>query len=257
MTDHFLINIDHRFVKLGKTAPVDWPLKMAMFADDNVLPTPPAAFSNSHGVKNWGMMCNRDHGCCVIAAKFHAVQTYVMSEIQSNVPRAFLGVIHPSDDLIMRYYENWAGYVEGDPSTDTGMDMTTSWKNCLNQGLAGYKFLGFVSPDPANKLHIMQSIALFGGVDLGLQLPVEWQNQKVWDVVRGAQPGSWGGHDTWCVDYDANGVWVVTWGYLQFMTWAALAWACDEAHTAVSSDFNPIPGFDLDKMFGALRAVSN
>src|ERR1039458_4471463 len=143
--------IDHSKMKLGKGAPVDWPLKMAAFADDSVLPTPPPVFSNSRGITKWGMMLNDRLGCCVITSKFHAAQTFVMSEIDGDIPQDFIDVIHPSDDLVERYYSGWAGYVPGDPSTDLGYNMTDSWKHCVNSGLASRKFLGFVSPDPANK----------------------------------------------------------------------------------------------------------
>lgn len=246
--------VDHRTVKLGKNPPVAWPLKTAQFFTPE-LPEPPTEFHNSRGISQFGMMLNDKLGCCVIAAGFHALQTLIMSQENLNIDRGLLSTIHPSDDLVLRYYEQWGGYIVGDDSTDQGMDITTKLKNWVKQGLGGYLLIGFADPHPMDLRHIKQSIALFGGIDIGLLLPLAWQGAKVWDMVPSDQPGSWGGHDVWVVDYDAEGLWCITWGELQRITWRGFQWACDEAHTLVSADFKPMVGFDLAGLKTALGAI--
>ena len=67
------------------------------------------------------------------------------------------------------------------------------------------------SPTPkyTNIVEIRQSIALFGGVYIGLALPLTAQNQDVWDVVpnggANAEEGSWGGHCVYVPKYDTVG----------------------------------------------------
>lgn len=246
--------VDHSTVKLGKGEPVEWPLKLSNFCTPE-LEDPPLECYNSRGIKDFGMMKNDVLGLCVIAKGFHALQIAIMSWIDPTVNQALIGVIHPSDDLIVDYYRDWGGYVLGDDSTDNGMEVTTMLKDWVSKGLAGYKLPAFADPDPQNLVHVKQSIAFFGGLDIGLRLPREWQNAKVWDYVKHGTLGSWGLHNVWVVDYDKNGIWVITWGGLQFITWAGYRWAVDEAHTLVLVDFKPRLGFDLDGMKKALASI--
>lgn len=257
--------VDHRTVKLGKHAPIAWPLKTAKFFTSK-LAAPPPSFANSRGIEGFGMMLNGPNGypnpsigqglgCCVIADAFHRLQTIIMSQIDPLIEQFLIHTIMPSDNVILRYYSEWAGYKFDQPNTDNGMAIVDRLKLEMQQGLAGYKLLGFVDPAPSNLLHVKQSIAFFGGLDIGILLPVAWQNMEVWDVVPGDQPGTWGGHAVWAVDYDKVGLWVITWGYLQRITWAGFQWVCDECHTVVSADFKPRVGFDLVGLRAALEDV--
>ena len=54
------------------------------------------------------------------------------------------------DPTIESYYEQWDGYVPGNPSTDTGgveLDVLNDWQK---QGFAGHALLAFADPKPAN-----------------------------------------------------------------------------------------------------------
>ena len=109
--------------------------------------------------------------------------------------------------------------------------------------------------NPLNISHVKQVIYLFGGLDIGLQMPQAWQGRSIWDKVDD-HLGSWGGHDVWVVDYDAYGVWCVTWGELQFITWEGFHWACDEAHALIVPDWVPPVGFDMAALKAALALVT-
>ena len=87
------------------------------------------------------------------------------------------------DDTIQGYYQQWDGYVPGDPNTDNGgveLDVLNAWKK---QGFAGRNLLAFADAKASNLTEIRQSIAMFGGVYIGLALPLTAQTQDVWDVV--------------------------------------------------------------------------
>jgi hypothetical protein len=86
---------------------------------------------------------------------------------------------------------------------------------------------------------VKAGVYLFGGVYIGLALPLSAQNQSIWSVTRGpdAQPGSWGGHAVPVVAWDAHYLTVVTWGELKKMSWSFLNKYCDESYAILSQDF--------------------
>jgi hypothetical protein len=207
------------------------------------------------------MLCNDTLGCCTISGVFHAVQAWVVSNILPSVPVDSDNVIQFSDQDIIEYYSSWDGYVPGNPSTDQGGDELTVLNSWRQSGLLGYQLLAYADPDPQNSDHIEQAINLFGGVYLGIQLPVTAQTQDVWDVVNSemnsddGQPGSWGGHAVWALDYDADTITCITWGQLKKMTWQFLFAYCDEAHALISPDWVPLAGFDLATLQADLSQV--
>lgn len=218
--------------KLGKGPARHGKLRLAAYLKDD-LPPAPEAVDWTAGLSSWGMMGNDSYGDCVFAAGAHAIQSWTLNAglpTQSRIQRTM------SDAAVLSYYSQWAGYVPGDPATDNGfviLDFLNLWKA---DAYGGVLLDGFVDPDPANQEHIKQAVALFGGVDIGLQLPVAWQNMDVWDVAEGADgaPGSWGGHSVWVPAYNAVGPLCVTWGDLKQMTWAGWMRYSDEAHAIIS-----------------------
>ncbi len=138
------------------------------------VPPPPAAADWTKGIDSWGMMLNDMLGDCTIAGCGHAVQVWTANTgTMVTVP----------DSTIESYYEQWDGYVPGNPSTDKGgveLDVLNDWQK---QGFAGNTLLAFADPRLANLVEMRQSIALFGGVYIGLSLPLTAQTQDVWDVV--------------------------------------------------------------------------
>jgi hypothetical protein len=100
--------------------------------------------------------------------------------------------------------------------------------------------------EPANHMHVMDSVYIFGGCYIGLRLPrtaqAQVQEHQPWSVPpQGATgdgaPGSWGGHAVPVVAYDVRGLTVVTWGALQVMTWSFWEAYCEEAYAILSSDY--------------------
>lgn len=222
-------------VKLGKQPPRIDPrtFRLARYLTPE-LPPPPDRSDYTNLVPDWGMMRNDALGCCTIAAVAHAIQTWTLVVNQRiTVP----------DQTVVDYYSWWDGYVPGDLSTDNGgveLDVLNRWRKA-SDGFAGHLLTAYADPDPGDVIHIKQAISLFGGVYIGVALPVTAQQQAVWDVVShggyDTQPNSWGGHAVWCPKYDATGITCITWGKLKHMTWEFWAAYCDEAHALLSPDF--------------------
>ena len=105
---------------------------------------------------------------------------------------------------------------------------------------------------------------LFGGLYIGIALPLTAQTQEVWDWTKSltghAAPGSWGGHAVDVVDYGPNDLTVVTWGAVKLMTWAFWDRYVDEAYCILSPDYlkaGEAPnGFDLATLQEDLALVT-
>jgi len=246
---------DHSKMKLGRKAIKTDSRTLALgryFTSS--LPAPPSMADWTKGTVRWGMMLNNRLGDCTIAAVAHAIQVWT-----SNTARK----VTPPDSTVETYYQQWDGYVPGDSSSDHGgvaLDVLNDWQK---QGFAGNALLAFADPKPGNLIEIRQSIALFGGVYIGLSLPLTAQKQDVWDVVPGggaaARKGSWGGHCVFVPKYDAKGFTCITWGQLKTMTVAFWNKYCDEAHALLSQDWltakGSPAGFDQAQLESDLKAI--
>lgn len=228
-------------------------LKLAKYLTPSLPPPPPSA-DWTKGIARWGMMLNDTLGDCTIAGCAHAIQVWTANTGNK---------VTISNATIEKYYEKWDGYVPGDPSTDNGgieLDVLKDWKK---YGFARHKLMAFADPKPKNLTEIRQSIALFGGVYIGLALPQTAQKQKVWDVVPNggahARRNSWGGHCVFVPKYDVSGFTCISWGAAQKMTVAFWNKYCDEAHTLLSPDWiaakGSPSGFNQAQLLADLRAI--
>jgi hypothetical protein len=225
--------VDHSKMKLGRKA-IKTDTRTLQLGDylKPSLPPPPPSADWTKGIAAWGMMLNDTLGDCTIAGVGHAVQVWSAN----NGP-----IVTVPDLTIESYYEKWDGYVPSNPSTDQGgveLDVLNDWRQ---QSFAGNALMAFADPKVANLVEVRQSIALFGGVYIGLSLPLTAQKQDIWDVVKGgganAKKGSWGGHCVFVPKYDAKTFTCITWGQLKTMTVAFWKEYCDEAHTLLGQDW--------------------
>lgn len=217
------------------------------------LPAPPASCDYSKGITYWGMMNNDTLGCCTVAAAAHAIQIF-----SANVGTE----VTLSDAEVLAYYSKWDGYVPGDPSTDNGgieLDVLNRWKN---EEFAGHPLLAFADASVKNMTELKQAIWLFGGLYIGFSVPayIMQNTPERWDVASGVDDGIVGGHAVFVMGYDADGVFLVSWGGVYKMTWAFWARYVDEAHALLSREFlnanglNPA-GFNLDQLTADLAAI--
>jgi hypothetical protein len=256
---------DHSKMKLGRKAVKtdSRTLQLGRYLTPALKP-PPAKCDWTKGIASWGMMLNGPEasepqfpnglGDCTIAGVGHAIQVWTANNgSMTTVP----------DSTILNYYEQWDGYVLGNPKTDNGgveLDVLNDWQK---QGFGGNPLLAFVDPTASNLTEVRQSIALFGGVYIGLSMPITAQSQTVWDVVpnggANSKPGSWGGHCVFVPKYDQNGFTCITWGQLKTMTVAFWNKYCDEAHTLLSPQWISTKGapngFNLTQLQADLQAI--
>jgi len=248
MADHTKMRLGRKAIKTDSRT-----LRLARYFTP-ALPPPPPATDWTKGITSWGMMLNDTLGDCTIAGAAHATQVWTANTGD---------MVTVPDATIENYYEQWDGYVPGDAGTDNGgveLDVLNDWKK---QGFAGNVLLAFADPKPANLDEIRQSITLFGGVYIGLALPITAQTQDVWDVVpRGgakARKNSWGGHCVFVPKYDQDGFTCITWGQLKTMTVAFWRKYCDEAHTLLSQNWltarGAPSGFDQAQLQADLNAI--
>jgi hypothetical protein len=262
--------------KLGKKpAKIDpRTLKLAHYLGPD-LPPPPPAVNYVEDVTFFGEMLNGELGDCTIAACGHAEQAW---SIGANGPA---GMYTPPDSLILQKYEQWCGYVPGDPSTDNGgveIDVLNKWRKYhLHKPIHRHPLAGYADPSTTNIEEIKQAIYLFGGVYIGIQLPLSVQGLDVWDVSSGnaAIPGSWGGHAVFVPKYATNPDGTITftcisWGELIEITQAFWLYSdhvngpyIDEVHCLVSTEFLNLKtgttpeGLNIAQMLIDVQAVSS
>lgn len=253
----------HRKMRLGKQPPrIDLrTLKMSKYMKAAQLPTPLVTVDWTGGVTNWGMMDNDTLGDCTCAARGHAVQAFTL---------AATGTMRTIPDMeIEAEYVRDCGYVIGDSSTDNGgveIDVLNAWRQS-GIGVGGVeKLTAYVAVAPDDQIHTKLAVQWFGGAYIGLQLPNSAQGQSIWDVVGDgisgdSAPGSWGGHAVFVVKYDANYVYVITWGEIMRMTWAFWKTYVDEAYALLSPDFlktNGVAasGFDVKTLLADMQVVT-
>ena len=231
--------VDPRKLKLGKGVARHDPraLLLASYLT-STLPTPPASFDLTSKVQSWGMMDNDQLGDCTCAAAGHLIMEWTVN--------AKGKMVTPTDKQIVAAYSAITGYNPTTGANDNGaveVDVLNYWRQ---SGIAGHKIGAYMALEPANHSHIMESVYIFGGCYIGVQLPIsaqaQTQNHQTWSVPPGGttgdgKPGSWGGHAIPVMAYDSRGVTVVTWGALQVMTWSFWEAYCDEAYAILSTDY--------------------
>ena len=217
------------------------------------LPPVPAAVDWSGKVPSWGMMLNDSIGDCTCAGAGHAEMCWT-----SNAGTEFI----PADAQILNAYEAIGGYNPGDPSTDQGCDMLSALNFWRNSGIAGRTITAYAEVDPKNRQQVMASVAFFGGLYIGVNLP-----QSAMDATNSNQVWSnttdtniLGGHCVLIVAYNSSGPVCVTWGQLQQMTWDWFQTYCDEAYCPMSPDWIGLSGtapsgFNLPQLSQDLQAL--
>ena len=211
----------------------------------------PTVFDNTSGIDSWGMMLNDKLGDCTIACPGHIIQAWTAaSGREVTVP----------DSAILQGYEQFDGYVDGNPGTDQGGDILTVTQDWERLGIGGHKISAHGEVN-MSQIRWQQALYIFGALNTGVWLPNSAQDQVggTWDIVGDgvtgdSAKGSWGGHCVAIVGYDLEGVTCVTWGELQRITWRFVMWYFDEAIACVSDDWTKSP-IALTEIADALQQI--
>lgn len=234
-------------MRLGKREPKIDPrtLQLKKYLSPELAPTPPRATSWREKLGKMGMLLNDRLGTCGPAGACHQIQAWLNNDGGSYLP---------TDADVLKAYSALSGY---DPSTgknDNGvylLEMNEYWRKT---GIGGHRVGAYAKLTPKDDGQVIDCCYLFGGVGAGWALPRAWKGQKVWKAPTGSpagawQPGSWGGHYAPIVDFDKDYLYVMTWGGITKVEWAAYDLYCDEAYAFFAEswfgeDFKAPNGFD-------------
>ena len=223
--------------RLGKHPPVvdDRTFRFGDYLTP-ALPAPPASVAYYQKVPTWPMYYNDQYGDCTCAAAGHMIQNWTANAAtEVTVPPA----------AVLTFYEHFVGTP---PPPDEGCNMLTVLKYWRATGLGQHKVQAFTSLQLQNQSQAQSAIYLLGGIYLGVALPDfavaqggDWLTIP-WVVPPGgpvgnAAPDPHNGHCIPAVGYDAEQLWVVTWGGLKSMSWGFYNAYADESYAVVSADF--------------------
>ena len=244
-------------VKLGKL-PVRTDVRTLLFAryvDRAKLPPPPPDLDLASAVPEWPMYANDRIGDCTTAAAAHMIEAW-------TAPARGVAV-EVSERAVLAAFDK---VKQVDPATGeegaVELDVLTYWRK---RGIGGHRIGAFARVPVWDHRLVRVAAYLFGGLYIGIQLPLSAQRQPVWDWTGSldgpARPGSWGGHAVDVVAYDRHALTVVTWGRLQQLTWAFWDRYVDEVYGIISVDFldeaGEAPnGFDLATLKADLALVT-
>lgn len=200
-------------------------LSIGRYVDGTALPAPPPQFDESTHVADWPMYANDRIGDCTIAAAGHMIEAWTAESRGAAVEIPEQAVL----DAFEQVRVGDGAYV---------LDVLKLWRK---EGIGGHRIGAFARVSLHDHQLVRSAAWLFGGLYLGIQLPITAQEQERWDWVGrltgDAAPGSWGGHAVDVVRYAGDGLTVVTWGALKGLTWSFWDRYCDEVYCILSEDF--------------------
>jgi hypothetical protein len=231
-------------------------LSLGAYVEREILPAPPAELDLSRAVTDWPMYANDRTPDCTTAAAGHMIEAWTAAAVGRAVEISEDEVLEAFDEVkIVDPETGEEGAVE--------LDVLNYWRR---HGIGGHGIGAFAQVALEDHDLVRTAAYLFGGVYIGLQLPLRARDQDVWDWSGGLDgpdaPGSWGGHAVDVVAYDDGGLTAVTWGALQRLTWEFWDRYCDECWCIVSTDFlngngKTPAGFDLAALQADLRLVTS
>jgi len=229
-------------------------LSLARYIDATQLPAPPAELDLTTHVADWPMYANDRIGDCTIAAAGHMIEVWSAASQGRATEISDQSVLQAFDRVkIVDPTTGEAGAIE--------LDVLRYWRT---NGIGGHTIGAFARVAVHDETLVRTGAYLFGGLYIGLALPLTARTQDVWDWTGSlsgpAMPGSWGGHAVDIVGYDAQGLTLVTWGSLKRMTWAFWDRYVDECYSLLSADFlngDLAPnGFDLAALKADLTLIT-
>lgn len=224
----------------------------------------PRSWGLGHGHETVPMFANDRIGDCTIASNGHRIITQERAVGQGRE-------IQLSDADIIKAYSDITGYNPQTGANDNGAYLLDVSNYMRRVGLGKEKdgsphVVTAFAEVGIKEEYARAGAVLFGGLYLGVWLPVSAQSQHIWSVppngpVGDGEPGSWGGHAIYASGYDPAGVYFYTWGSLMKMTWEFFKVYCDEAYVFITEDYlykvrQTTPrGFDVARLNGYLAAL--
>ena len=265
-----------RLPKLGRKAmdydplPTDTPSESTSYGSPSLqddFPELPTTWNWAAKVKKWNALGNKRLANCTAVAVAHAIQS-----MRTNVSGHQW---HPTLRATLAFYEATSGYQPGHPETDIGADLLTVMQYWDATGFgkvpANHELYVFRSLNWNLPTLIRRAVWLFGGVILGLALPISVQQHihagSIWDIPPGGatgdgEPGSWGLHAVTLLGFDIptaryafvswNAMYVMTNDFL--VTYGEEAWALYSQKDWAANGVSPL-SHDIDHLndwFGSM-----
>lgn len=195
----------------------------------------PAVIDWHSKVPSYPMLLNDRLGDCTSAGWWHLVQTWTAYAGSEFVP---------TDQNALDLYELF-GYnpantqPDGSNPSDQGAVEQDVLGRLAQAPVDGHGCVAFAQVDHTSADEMKAALAVFGGLYVGIQCPQSMQQQFGAGDVIDYVPGSpvEGGHCIVIVGWDADYIYVVTWGEVARMTWNFWAHYGDEAWVVVTKDF--------------------
>jgi hypothetical protein len=223
--------------KLGKRPPVldDRTLRFRNYLTP-ALPASPDSVTYYQKIPTWPMYDNDRYGDCTCAAAGHMIQNWTGTAAAE---------VSPPPSTVLKFYEHFVGTP---PPPDQGCDMLSVLNYWRKTGLDRHKVQAFTALDLKNKAQAESAVYLLGGIYIGVALPdfavpagadyltIPWVVPPT-GPVGDAAPNPQNGHCIPAVGYDADQLWIVTWGSLKSMSWDFYNAYADESYAIVTTDF--------------------
>jgi|ERR1035437_190214 hypothetical protein len=153
-----------------------------------------------------------------------------------------------TDEEIERvYFEMTKKYYGGGDTGASEMDALNEWRrpDCTFKDTEGNPLAidAYLRINQANIQEVKQAMvtAKAHGIKICMNLPIAFSGTLTWDIPIGQQPigryqpGSWGGHSMFTIDYNEFGLIVPTWDTVAYISWNAVANYADEAYVIIDS----------------------
>lgn len=228
-------------------------LKLRLFL--KAVPAPPTSVDWFSRITDWPVYANDSIGDCTEAMVGH--------NIQNTSTYGDGATVTITDRDVIAAYSRVSGYDPATGANDNGALLQDVYNDWRRNGVGGHKALAFAEVNVKDLNEVKTAINVFGGAGLGIvvdeTMMADFNAGKGWTRTGGAKLG---GHAIVAVGYDAEGVWVVTWGAVIKMTWAVFRKVCEEVWAGVlpewvndTSGKDPL-GVDLYGLGEALAALT-
>lgn len=219
-------------------------LRASSYLNASQLPTPPASTNNRASVTNWPMYANDRIGDCAPAAVAHMQQLWSAADSGKEVK--------PTETEVVAAYSAISGYDPRTGANDNGCVMLDVMEHWARKGIGPSKLDAYVAVDVKDDSAIVHACHLFGAVNIALNMPKAWEGADEWKApisqfhrVGKWAPRSWGGHAVPIVDYDAENLYVCSWGRIIPMSWNAWHAYGSEAYACLDDLWWGSDGDDL------------
>jgi hypothetical protein len=228
-------------IKFGRLPRVDdeRTFELAAYIHQETLPKIPKQYNWGRKIKpdKWGDLGNLKINNCTCAVAGHLIMSWT-----SNTGR----LKRPKEKAIVNAYSTVTNYNPETNEHDEGVESIKVLKHWRKNNIAGHKIVAFARLENGNRQQLIQTIYLFGGCFIGLNLPKSAERQYnttgKWTIPRAgkkkdAKKGSWFGHAVLVTGYKNEELRIITWGKEMIMTmdfWEAYS---EESYAVFSEDF--------------------